>query len=120
MITHCLNKIYAERNMYYTYSDGDTLSDYALKEIESLHKVDEIWYWYQSGSYDGDGEMFLRKGDKYASSSLSHCSCYGPTEHLPKDTEYVSLEELEKQYSINKEYYKNVEYFFEIIKKNKQ
>jgi len=44
----------------------------------STDDIDVIFYTYESGSYDGDGEAIIRKGGKWYRVNLSHCSCYGP------------------------------------------
>jgi len=54
------------------YSDPSELS-YGLDRIEELG-VEEIWYWYSSGSYEGSGELLARKGNEWAFHGLSHCS----------------------------------------------
>ena len=52
-------------------------------DIERIPKhVDEIWYWYSTGSYCGDGYILMRSGRQYDIHCCSHCSCYGPTEDI--------------------------------------
>jgi hypothetical protein len=57
----------------YHYGERGELSDSNLKDIENLG-VDEIWYWYAYGDYEGSGEILMRKGDRWDVDSLSHCS----------------------------------------------
>lgn len=40
-------------------------------------------YDYESGFYDGQGEVITKIGDKYYQKSLGHCSCYGPEDGFP-------------------------------------
>ena len=42
--------------------------------------IEEIWYWYQTGSYEGAGQLLMRIGNEYALHDFGHCSCNGPTE----------------------------------------
>lgn len=44
--------------------------------------VDEVWYIYESGYYEGSGHIVLRSGDKWAEHDMGHCSCYGPLDHI--------------------------------------
>ena len=44
--------------------------------------VEEIWYWYAVGCYEGMGAMIMRVGDLYAFRDMGHCSCYGPTDNI--------------------------------------
>lgn len=43
---------------------------------------DWLVYWYQSGSYEGDGVAAYKKDGKFGWANLGHCSCYGPEEQL--------------------------------------
>jgi len=89
IIKHVLNK-----PKRYGSSESDHLSDFDFNSIPSF--VQEIWYWYSDGGYDGSGQMLLRSGDTYALSSISHCSCYGPCEDSSSiaENQYCPLEEL--------------------------
>ena len=68
----------------------DEFSDYERKEIDN--KYDFYIYWYERGSYEGDG-LGVGVNDGRADGvngtaevySLSHCSCYGPTEDSSGD-----------------------------------
>lgn len=40
--------------------------------------IDVIIYWYNSGSYEGDGHALIKTNDKWFMHNLSHCSCNGP------------------------------------------
>lgn len=61
------------------YSVGvDDLNEYDWANIK---QDDYQWivYWYESGSYDGSGEMVALGNDgAIYYSNLGHCSCYGP------------------------------------------
>ena len=72
-----------------------------VRDIEALQKldVDEAWYWYASGSYEGSGQILMRKGDKYDIHDMGHCSCYGPTENATFGGTYPSLDEIQQKCS---------------------
>jgi len=59
----------------------DTNDDVWEGYFDKLEGYD-VWYWYQTGSYDGQGGMVLRKDGKWYFHDLGHCSCYGPMEEL--------------------------------------
>ena len=59
--------------------EADELSEYDIRDLKSLG-LDEIFYWYTSGSYEGSGWLIARIGDLYGLFDISHCSCYGPVE----------------------------------------
>ena len=67
---------------YFELSELD--DDYDLRPVRALN-IDEAWYWYGSGSYEGTGLMLMRRGDLYDFASLGHCSCYGPTDYIRFD-----------------------------------
>ena len=90
MIVHDYGKF--PDNLEYRNGEISELSDYELEELEKRLDLDEVWYWYASGSYEGMGEILMRKGDLYDIHDASHCSCYGPTEHA--DFNGVPLEKL--------------------------
>lgn len=56
--------------------------------------VDEVYYWYISGSYEGTGYLIARKGEQWFEHSMSHCSCYGPICHFEMKTPYSSPREI--------------------------
>lgn len=58
----------------------DSLADYELKALlETGEGYKWMVYWYESGCYDGNGEIVAlgNDGNIYAG-GLGHCSCYGP------------------------------------------
>lgn len=69
--------------------------EYDLKDVYALN-LDRAWYWYAQGSYEGDGAMLMLKEGKWSTESLSHCSCYGPTDGISFSDPSASLGELEK------------------------
>ena len=85
---HNLNKF--PKGMTNSYCDISSLdTEYDIKAINDLG-VDEVWYWYASGSYEGQGQILMRKDDKYDIHDMGHCSCYGPLEHakfIPQTSE---------------------------------
>lgn len=61
----------------------DEVSDLGPYDASDLadHGIVEAWYWYRTGSYEGDGQLIGRAIDgKWSLLSLSHCSCMGPCE----------------------------------------
>jgi hypothetical protein len=86
----------------YSFSKLDALHNYDLEELYK-HNFDEAWYWYASASYEGSGQMIIRKGNLYDIHNLGHCSCYAATDHIkfngrPLDELWDSLsEELKKE-----------------------
>lgn len=50
-------------------------------DIDSLH-CEWFIYSYECESYEGSGFAVWRKGNEFFYDTLSHCSCYGPLEHL--------------------------------------
>lgn len=73
-----LDTIKVEYSDEYTPEDIDSEVFNVLEEI----KADAGFYWYCRAPYCGDGELIYLKDDKWYLYSMSHCSCYGPTEHL--------------------------------------
>lgn len=70
----------------------DELSKDELSSVPDF--VQEIWYWYTGGGWEGQGYMLLRSGDEYQIDSLSHCSCYGPMDGIAflKEKQFKPLE----------------------------
>lgn len=78
---------------------ADDLSQYEMQPLIE-RKFDEVWYWYVAGSYEGSGWLVARKGNKFGTANLGHCSCYGPDEAIFNLTlEYNSFEELKARHS---------------------
>lgn len=71
-----VNNIGKMPDNYDRYFSIAVLDEYDFKNLPQ--GLDEIWYWYAIGSYEGAGELLMRKGDLYDTRSLGHCSCYGP------------------------------------------
>ena len=114
MIIHNYGKI--PEGLYYEYGDAGELDDYDLEDIP--RDIEEIWYWYAIGSYEGSGNLIALRDGKYYLESLSHCSCYGPTEHLDFNIPYNSIEELER--AATGEYTKEIKLLIDMIKNNKE
>jgi len=106
MIIHNLNRFPAELN--YRYGALDELSSYDMEYLNRYYDADEVWYWYASGSYEGSGQMLIRKGDLYDIHDMGHCSCYGPLDRM--SLAFKPLEELKS--SCSSEYLKEVESLF--------
>lgn len=108
-----LNKF--PENYSYHYGSLCSFEEYELRKLEELN-LDEIWYWYAQGSYEGMGCLLMRRGDNYDMNDLSHCSCCGPTDRVDfKDGK--SLEELEASFST--EYLREYKELIELAKNNK-
>lgn len=52
--------------------------DQSVEDMCVSFDCDWAVYWYESGSYDGDGELVAFKNGMIFTKSLGHCSCYGP------------------------------------------
>ncbi len=76
---HNINKI--PDGVSYSSSDLSEFEEYDLKNVYS-ENIDEIWYWYTTGSYEGSGQILMRKGDLYDTHDCGHCSCYGPCDRI--------------------------------------
>jgi hypothetical protein len=77
----------------YRYAGEDQeLDEYDLKAIPK--EVILIKYWYAKETYEGSGIMILQTADGYYLHDMSHCSCFGPTEHLELTRCYKSIEEM--------------------------
>lgn len=83
-------------NFKFEYVKIQPLGDYDMQIIRDLC-IDEVWYFYASGSYEGYGYILMRKGDLFDLHDARHCSCYGPTEYLKFSGK--SIEDLKKSLS---------------------
>jgi hypothetical protein len=63
---------------------GYTISELDNFNIEKLtaYNIKVAFYWYATAPYEGSGAMIVLKDEGWYVFSLSHCSCYGPTEHI--------------------------------------
>ena len=85
--------------------DISELDEYDLENLQKLG-IDEAWYWYAQGSYDGCGQILMRKGNMYDVHDMGHCSCYGPTDFKAFNNTYSSLDEIQQRCTI--EAYKEI------------
>jgi hypothetical protein len=89
-------------------------SEYDSEEIDVFNfmdliemGIDEIWYWYGGGCYEGVGQILMRRGQWWVLHNAAHCSCYGPTDDIPKTlAAHPSLNSL--QGMLSDEYLKEV------------
>lgn len=67
-----------------------------LSIIRAPHFVQEIWYWYVGGGYEGAGHMLMRAGDEYKLCGLNHCSCYPPGDgnEYEREENFVPFDQL--------------------------
>lgn len=74
----------------------DSISDLGTNDLDKIAAsgVDEAWYWYVAGGYEGAGHILYRSGGMWDYHSLSHCSCYGPLECFDPKPRYPSLDAL--------------------------
>lgn len=80
MITiHNINKIPDGHD--YLWGNLSEFDEYDLDDLKLL-ELDEAWYWYVQGSYEGSGQILMRRGDLYDLADCGHCSCYGPVERI--------------------------------------
>ena len=61
----------------YTWGDPEELADYDFEELKDT-AVEEAWYWYACGGYEGAGYIIMREGSSFFLHDMGHCSCYGP------------------------------------------
>lgn len=107
MILHNINKL--PEGCIYQHGSLTGLDEYDEKELRSVG-VDEAWFWYAQGSYEGSGQILMRNGDQFATHDMGHCSCYKPIERLsPK---WEPLETLRARYEVNKELWTDVAELF--------
>lgn len=112
-ILHDLGRL--PEGLSYPYDELSTLSEWDQDELTGI-SVDEAWYWYVYGSYEGSGQMLMRRGDLYDVHNLSHCSCNGPTEGVTFGG--LSLSSLKENLQKNPEYWKEVKELFEMAEKH--
>lgn len=76
----------------------DELNEYDINDMDG-ESFDFIVYWYESGSYDGDGEAvgYIKEENILYVTSLSHCSCYGPMDGGMKSGVKVTIDEFLSQ-----------------------
>ena len=87
-----VNVIEAPKDLKYDYGDDYELDSWALDYLKPL-ELDEIWYWYKAGSYEGNGQLLMRRGTEYDLEDMGHCSCNGPTELVSfKENSFEELE----------------------------
>lgn len=56
---------------------SEELSSYDIRECPE--DIEELWYWYKTGSYEGSGAGVARfSNGEYGFMDFCHCSCYGP------------------------------------------
>ena len=53
-----------------------------LEKLKAISQLTEVRYYYGKGYYEGYGQMLLQIAGSWRIYCLSHCSCYGPLEHL--------------------------------------
>ncbi|HUX80250.1 MAG TPA: DUF1778 domain-containing protein [Alphaproteobacteria bacterium] len=64
-----------------SWCEQSSLSDYEFEKVIAIG-VTKIVYHYEQGCYEGGGDALLYKDGKWYLASLSHCSCYGPMDHI--------------------------------------
>lgn len=98
-------------NFEYKYGSISELDEYDFENLQKLG-VDEIWYFYAVGIYEGNGQILMRKNNLFDIHDAGHCSCYGATDKISFNGK--TFEELEK--SISKEYYREVKELFDLAR----
>lgn len=61
------------------YNNDCELSKYDIETLEN-DGIEQIWYFYSYGSYEGNGQILMRKDNLYHLHDAGHCSCYGPVD----------------------------------------
>lgn len=78
----------------YSWSDSEDCTEilfdkYDMELMEGCIP-DAVFYWYVSGSYEGDGALIAIKDGKWYTQNLSHCSCNGPLDGFANNIlEYI-------------------------------
>lgn len=84
---------YVEHSSY-SYVIAERRDDDAIRYGECFG-AEELWYWYASGSYEGDGGIILRGGDgRWGICGLGHCSCNDPLGDRAAPTWHATLADL--------------------------
>jgi hypothetical protein len=98
LIAHCISRNCNNKSDSY-YSDSD-LDEHDLGVLERAGYV-EVWFWYENGGYEGQGELLGRNTEgKWNYETFGHCSCYGPTDDADAMRgSYESLEKLTEGYT---------------------
>ena len=84
--------------LYYTCgTNTDPLDSYDMEYFGST--IEEVWYWYTQGHYEGNGALIARNYEnKFIAHDMGHCSCYGPTDRF-NASEAKSLAEIRAELS---------------------
>lgn len=61
--------------------------------------IDELFYWYSNGDYEGVGHAIFKKNDIYCHVSLCHCSCYWSFDEIEDGLNFLPYEELINSFS---------------------
>ena len=77
MIVHNVDFKFEDDEFGINYFVNSELRQCALERFEE-QGVEELWYYYGAGSYEGTGYALMRVGDKWDGVSLGHCSCNDP------------------------------------------
>ena len=66
----------------YSSQESVDFDEGEIRDIEATG-ADVVAYWYVHEDYEGSGYILLHfPSGELLLESASHCSCYGPTEHL--------------------------------------
>lgn len=79
MILHNLNRF--PKGYKYQHGEIQSFDKYDADRLESFG-IDEAWYWYAAGDYEGSGQILMRRDDLYDIHDAGHCSCFGPTDDI--------------------------------------
>lgn len=114
MKTYNYNKF--PKNYTYRYGEISSLEDYEISKLKEMG-ISKIYYWYASGDYEGSGNLLCKKGKLWYLHDMSHCSCYGPLEHLDLSSNkgYSSLKKIKSK--CTKELFEQIEPLFNKAKK---
>lgn len=110
-----IEKIMGEYHSDYKIALLDTWDIEKLKE----HNIEEFYYWYGTGCYEGSGDAIFKRTDgKWDTLCMGHCSCYGPLENLETAHKegYDTLEALYN--SCSEEYKKTIAPLIELAQEN--
>lgn len=88
-----LHQVAPPKDLEYDYGKDSTFDDYEVEELQK-QGVDDCWYWYKQGGYEGSGQAILRKDGRWYMHDCGHCSCNGPVDRLKLVGGYETLEQM--------------------------
>ena len=95
MIIHNVKRTDREKDSLYSCGEDSEFYKGDIKIIKDLG-VEWACYWYETGSYEGDGCLIMRKDNKWYTHTCGHCSCYGPVDELALREGFDSIGDMKR------------------------